>query len=949
MSKPVYDSMPADEFVRKYGKPYDATADDYDRSAFLADIKEGKNDPIYNAHSYHTKVPPRAIIPYILHFTEPGDIILDPFCGSGMIGMAAMFCEKPPRDLLALVQGMNPDRKIKPGARRAILNDLSPAACHIAYNYCTPVDVDELKKEFERIKAAVKDEFDWLYGTEHYEPAVNLYDPQKPEVAARFKNPPASKAKDQHPKELFKGELIDRTWELISREEVERRMGPEALAKSPLPKEVKQFICIPATIQYTVWSDVHRCEGMVKVNVPGRKATRKAPRGCGKEIVLWDVAVDSKSRKVRGSFHCPQCNQEWKKTQVQRVGAIPVSLAYDFDGFSRTRTGVKWGTVRSVRALSKLDVQHCKEIGEGTVSCPVPQIPWDCTREMWRGGHRKAGIESLADFYTPRNLRAFARLWRLFSAVSAPRTKAWGRFALTAVCNRASKLNRLRPSGAGDPLTGTLYVSSFIREENVWELFCRKVKSLFRCRPVLRNCVAVVRGPAQDITGLDSETIDFVFTDPPFGSNIFYGDCSFLWEGWLGELTNLRREAVWNKSRKPHEGGKTLDEYGELMAQSFREIYRVLKPDRWATIEFNNSDGQVFEAIKKAARDAGFEIANMLFLDKDQKSFKQVKGAKGEENVVGHDVLFNLYKPGPVKRSTARAVVNGEFEHLVVDTVRDHLRGLPERIKKDAGTYGDEHRTTPFLNTMLMNSLIPQGVSVDRLNLPFIDTICSRYFRKIDNRWYLPDEAVGNGHEDGLRLPPSDIEIADEVSAIEWLRQLLTGEPMMLGDIKLLWMRATVQLTDDLSTQLERILRQNFWLDRTTNKWREPTAEERERMDTTERDRVRHDAERLLAGTIKESPSDAELCQWIGTLYDAAKAIEEEVAMVSDYAGDETPDEALDIYRQITSLFQRVLSERVEPKDYATASRQARMASLRVQHAEEAKQPPPKPPTLFDP
>ena len=48
--------------------------------------KEGKNDPIYNAHSYHTKVPPRGIIPYILHYTRPGDLILDPFCGSGMTG-----------------------------------------------------------------------------------------------------------------------------------------------------------------------------------------------------------------------------------------------------------------------------------------------------------------------------------------------------------------------------------------------------------------------------------------------------------------------------------------------------------------------------------------------------------------------------------------------------------------------------------------------------------------------------------------------------------------------------------------------------------------------------------------------------------------------------------------------------------------------------------------------
>jgi len=49
-----------------------------------------------------------------------------------------------------------------------------PAACHIAYNCNTPVDVDALKREFERIRAAVKEESGWLYGTEHYEPAVGI-------------------------------------------------------------------------------------------------------------------------------------------------------------------------------------------------------------------------------------------------------------------------------------------------------------------------------------------------------------------------------------------------------------------------------------------------------------------------------------------------------------------------------------------------------------------------------------------------------------------------------------------------------------------------------------------------------------------------------------------------------------------------------------------------------
>src|SRR6266849_3125704 len=182
------DAQSLADFIAKYAKPYDPETETCNRPPFTADIREGKNDPIYNAHSYHTKVPPRSIIPYILHYTKPGDLILDPFCGSGMTGVAAQMCINPPADLLEQF----PELKERVGSRVCILNDLSPAACHIAYNYNTPVDVDALQREFERIKSAVKDEFDWLYGTEHYEPAVGVYDPANADVASRLKNLPST-------------------------------------------------------------------------------------------------------------------------------------------------------------------------------------------------------------------------------------------------------------------------------------------------------------------------------------------------------------------------------------------------------------------------------------------------------------------------------------------------------------------------------------------------------------------------------------------------------------------------------------------------------------------------------------------------------------------------------------------------------------------------------------
>src|SRR6185503_18581625 len=96
-------------------------------------VKTSKGSAAYNAHSYPTKVPPEAITPYIERFTSPGDVVLDPFCGSGMTGLAALR-----------------------SGRRSILNDLSPLAIHLAFNHTRPCDPVALKRTWTKLRGALK-------------------------------------------------------------------------------------------------------------------------------------------------------------------------------------------------------------------------------------------------------------------------------------------------------------------------------------------------------------------------------------------------------------------------------------------------------------------------------------------------------------------------------------------------------------------------------------------------------------------------------------------------------------------------------------------------------------------------------------------------------------------------------------------------------------------------
>ncbi|HQE04530.1 MAG TPA: DNA methyltransferase, partial [Bacillota bacterium] len=253
---PYYTACPnpfIDDFLKHYGRPYDPE-EPYSREPFAADVSEGKNDPIYNAHSYHTKVPHKAIMRYILHYTEPGDIVFDGFCGTGMTGVAAQLCgDRTAVESLGYKvddQGVvyrqeeyidesgkkrtewTPFSKL--GVRYAILNDLSPAATFIAYNYNTPVDIAAFEREAKRILEEVEDECGWMYATlAHGEPGSGL--PTLDESMIR--------------------EVADRIKQARTADEV-REIMAELTTKS---SKVGNGRLAVGKINYTVWSDVFIC------------------------------------------------------------------------------------------------------------------------------------------------------------------------------------------------------------------------------------------------------------------------------------------------------------------------------------------------------------------------------------------------------------------------------------------------------------------------------------------------------------------------------------------------------------------------------------------------------------------------------------------------------------------------------------------------------------------
>lgn len=165
---PFYTACPnpfIEDFIKEYGTPYDETTDDYHREPFAADVSEGKHDPMYMAHSYHTKVPYRAIMHYILHYTNPGDLILDGFSGTGMTGVAAQMCGSNDYALQYELKKKIPN--LAWGTRSAILSDLSPEAAFISYNYNTEFSAAKFTEAARKILDESRKECGWMYQTRH--------------------------------------------------------------------------------------------------------------------------------------------------------------------------------------------------------------------------------------------------------------------------------------------------------------------------------------------------------------------------------------------------------------------------------------------------------------------------------------------------------------------------------------------------------------------------------------------------------------------------------------------------------------------------------------------------------------------------------------------------------------------------------------------------------------
>ena len=693
---PYYTACPnpfLPEFVEYYGRPYNPE-EPYHREPFAVDVSEGKTDPLYRAHGYHTKVPHRAIVPSILHYTKPGDLVLDGFCGSGMTGVAAQWCgTAPPAYREELEQRWGAEGRAAPewGARRVILGDLSPAATFIAANYNLPFDAAAFSKAAGRLLAETEAEIGWMYETLHTD----------------------GKTKGR--------------------------------------------------INYTVWSEVFSCPE------------------CAGEVVFLDEALDEQTKRTRSEFPCPHCTAELTKDNLERY----------FETLADPVSGKPWKRVRLRPvlinySLGKERYEKKPDSSDHAILDRIanlrlpPEIPTNAfpIDEMYHGSRlAPKGFAHVHHLFLPRAAHALAAMWRRADECEDHRSRNMLLFFVEQAIWSLSLLNRFRPTGysqVNQYLTGVYYIPSQNSELNPWYVLDGKLKLLdkvFGLTMARQHLAAVSTGDCARLS-LPDNSIDYVFTDPPFGENIYYADLNYLVESWHRILTSSAPEAIVDQAK-----GKAIADYQHLMQRCFAEYCRVLKPGRWMTVVFHNSRNAVWNAIQEAMLAAGFVVADVRTLDKKQGSYRQVTST-----AVKQDLVISAYKPNGGLENRFRLAAG--TEDGVWDFIRTHLRQLPVFVAKDGQAETIAERQNHLLFDRMVAFHVRRGVTVPLSATEFYAGLEQR-FPPRDEMYFLPDQAA---EYDKKRMTVREILqldffVSDEATAIQWLKQQLTKKPQTFQDV----------------------------------------------------------------------------------------------------------------------------------------------------------------------
>lgn len=536
-------------------------------------------------------------------------------------------------------------------------------------------------------------------------------------------------------------------------------------------------------INYYVWCDVFLCPE------------------CCQEFPIFPHGVIHHGNKVetKKRFYCPTCGKEHTIRSIERI--------ITSEGKKRSVVWVNAGSGK--QRINRETDQFDKELAQKATQLlsefegfyPKDIIdPNRYSAKLAQLGNKN--IDNISKFLSDRNLLIFADVYNRIMNISSTLIRNACLSILTSIFTVVSE--RQGYFGGGGGMSGNLYMPIVRMEKNIYATLERKIKKyqevdLYKNRYGGTSFVTTQSSTALD--NIKDESVDYIYTDPPFGANIIYSEMNLLLEGWLKVKTNNGEEAIVDET-----ANKTEFVYSTLMTECFSQCYRKLKKDHWMSVEFHNTKASIWNILQNSIMKAGFVIAQISKLDKGGTTIL----ADIRPGAAVQDLIISCYKPsigfeeeGFAKTST---------KEYVWDFIEHHLEKLALTSIEDGRAHAVSERNPRILYDRMLSYYILHGFEVPMSLHEFMRELSHRYVER-DNMCFTPKQAL---EYDKIRLKsvdfvPMGIIVSDEANGIEWVKNQIRNTPKTYKDIQPNWTKALVAIRKgDKIPELNTILEENF-------------------------------------------------------------------------------------------------------------------------------------------
>lgn len=317
------------------------------------------------------------------------------------------------------------------------------------------------------------------------------------------------------------------------------------------------------------------------------------------------------------------------------------------------------------------------------------------------------GKVQLSELFTKRNLIASSIIYNFIEELpetneAERNVKDIFKFTFTSFIANATKMMPYVHEGIGKINKGWVVQSFWLPPEswelNVWEYFSLRYNEIYRGKKESNGVVGNNYRPAKKFEDLKDDcnvfiktnsatelidtaqpkknviepnSVDYIFTDPPYGGAVQYFELSTLWAGWLKFKLDYDDEITINPNQN-----KDFTTYDKMLRDAFRQMYTVLKPDKYMTVTFHNTDIKIRNSLIRAAVFGGFDLKKIVYQPPAVRSVKSGRQPYG--SAIG-DYYIRFMKPKKFVNKTEDEISEERYDRVIIDTVKHVLaeRGEP--------------------------------------------------------------------------------------------------------------------------------------------------------------------------------------------------------------------------------------------------------------------------------